>query len=62
MVTSVPWLEGNQISKNKTNGVMVIKDSRPKLKDNLISRNGFVGLFIRDKSCGEVINNTIQGN
>jgi F-box protein 11 len=31
---------------------MLLKDSRPKVIENLITDNDGIGLFIRDKSCG----------
>lgn len=52
MITSVPWISNNQIIKNKSNGIMMIKDSRPTIENNLIEHNNFIGLFIRDKSNG----------
>ncbi|KRX06051.1 Pectin lyase fold/virulence factor [Pseudocohnilembus persalinus] len=62
MVMSIPWVEKNEIYRNKSNGVMAIKDSRPKFQKNLIEQNGFIGLFIRDKSNGDITGNNIWGN
>lgn len=38
---------------------MMIKDSRPKIEDNLIEHNNFIGLFVRDKSNGHIERNII---
>lgn len=35
-ITSIPFINKNKIEKNKSNGIMLIKDSRPKITNNLI--------------------------
>jgi len=53
-ISSVPDITKNKISKNKSNGIMLLKNSKPVIKDNLITENDGIGLFIRDKSHGVI--------
>jgi len=41
---------------------MILKDSRPELIENNINDNDGIGLFIRDKSHGKILNNIIKSN
>jgi F-box protein 11 len=41
---------------------MLLKDSRPKVIENLITDNDGIGLFIRDKSCGVFEGNIVKIN
>ncbi|KAL4497849.1 hypothetical protein ABPG72_000604 [Tetrahymena utriculariae] len=61
-ITSLPEISFNDISKNKSNGIMVMKDSRPSIVSNIITDNDGIGLFIRDKSWGKIKDNTIKSN
>lgn len=36
---------------------MILKDSRPKIVSNVIINNDRIGLFVRDKSHGEILQN-----
>lgn len=38
---------------------MILKDSRPRIIENSINDNDGIGLFIRDKSHGEIKNNQV---
>ena len=38
---------------------MIIKDSRPRVTDNNILNNDGIGVYIRDKSNGVIVNNTV---
>lgn len=44
---SVAEINRNTIIKNKSNGVMLLNYSAPKIIDNLIADNDGIGLFIR---------------
>eukprot|EP01017_Pseudomicrothorax_dubius_P037831 TRINITY_DN5597_c0_g1_i1.p1 TRINITY_DN5597_c0_g1~~TRINITY_DN5597_c0_g1_i1.p1 ORF type:complete len:544 (+),score=130.28 TRINITY_DN5597_c0_g1_i1:50-1681(+) len=59
MVTAIPVVMTNKIHKNKSNGVFMLKDSRPILKGNEIVENEGMGVYIRDKSCGEIERNLV---
>jgi F-box protein 11 len=59
-ITSIPFINKNKIEKNKSNGIMLIKDARPKITNNLIQENDGIGLFIRDKSNGEIHDNNVK--
>ena len=48
MVTSIPLIENNDIHHNKSIGIMMLKNSKPKLLKNQINHNRIIGLFIRD--------------
>lgn len=41
---------------------MILKDSRPEIIENNLNDNDGIGLFIRDKSHGKIIKNTIKSN
>ena len=41
---------------------MILKDSRPEINENNINDNDGIGLFIRDKSHGKIIDNVIKSN
>lgn len=53
-VTAVPFINLNIIEKNKSIGIMIMKDSRPDIVENSITENRGIGLFIRDKSNGNI--------
>lgn len=38
---------------------MILKDSRPRIIENKIKENDRIGLFVRDKSHGEIFKNTV---
>lgn len=38
---------------------MILKDSRPKILNNQITDNDGIGLYIRDKSHGNIKNNVV---
>lgn len=38
---------------------MILKDSRPKIVSNVIINNDRIGLFVRDKSHGEILQNQV---
>lgn len=61
-VTGVASIINNSISDNKNHGVMLLKDSRPIVKQNKIRKNKGVGIFIRDKSRVFALDNEIGGN
>ncbi|CAD8139625.1 unnamed protein product [Paramecium pentaurelia] len=61
-ITAVPVIRLNNIQKNKSNGIMILKDSRPEILENNINDNDGIGLFIRDKSHGKILNNVIKSN
>jgi len=50
LITSSPFIIKNKISKNKFNGIIMIKDSQPFIQGNLFKENQGIGLYIRDKS------------
>ena len=58
-ITSIPEILNNKIIKNKSNGIMILKDSRPRIIANLITENDGIGLFVRDKSNGVVQKNIV---
>lgn len=62
MLTAVPEVVENLITRNKSNGIFMLKDSRPLLRDNNIIENDGIGLYIRDKSAGDIQNNTVKEN
>lgn len=62
VITSVPYLHQNQIQKNRSNGIMIMKDARPKITSNYIRDNDGIGLFIRDISCGTIKENQLKNN
>lgn len=41
---------------------MILKDSRPEISNNNINDNDGIGLFIRDKSHGKIVDNVIKCN
>jgi len=58
-ITSIPLISKNTIEKNKSNGIMILKDARPKIiKNNIIDNDG-IGLYIRDKSHGVIMENNV---
>jgi len=61
-ITSVPLIKKNEIFGNKNHGIMLLKDCRAGIYENEIFGNETLGLFIRDKSAGEVKNNIIRDN
>jgi len=61
-ITSIPDIRGNIITKNKSNGIMMLKDTRAHVIGNIIKGNDGIGLYIRDKSHGEIKNNTLSEN
>lgn len=61
-ITSVPDIRGNTITKNKSNGIMLLKDSRAKMFNNTLQGNDGIGLYIRDKSHGQICNNLLTDN
>lgn len=50
MITSCPEVNDNFIRANKNSGMIMMKDSRPKLYNNVLEANGSVGFFVRDNS------------
>lgn len=58
----MPVIVKNLIAKNKSNGIMILKDSRPEILENNINDNDGIGLFIRDKSHGKIKENVIKSN
>ena len=36
VITSIPYINKNKIEKNKSNGIMILKDARPRITNNLI--------------------------
>ena len=58
-ITSIPLINNNTIEKNKSNGIMILKDARPKIIKNNILDNDGIGLYIRDKSHGVIIENNV---
>lgn len=52
----------NFISKNKGNGILLLKNAKVELCQNFISQNEAVGLYFRDKSYGTIESNIIDGN
>src|SRR3990167_3932531 len=48
MITSAAEISNNEIKNNAFAGIMMMKDSRPKLYFNKIYKNKQVGLYIRD--------------
>ena len=61
-ITSIPTLTNNVIEDNKNHGVILLKDSNPVMKDNQIIGNGHCGVFVKDKSRAEFVNNEIRKN
>jgi F-box protein 11 len=61
-ITSLPEIRENIVQKNKSNGIMIMKDTQCKLVNNTIKENQGIGLYIRDKSHGEVKNNIVKLN
>lgn len=61
-ITSIPFINKNIIEKNKSNGIMILKDARPKITNNTIIDNDGIGLYVRDKSHGIILDNTIKNN
>jgi len=61
-ITSVADIINNEVHKNKSSGIMLLKDSRPRLTDNKIHGNDCIGLFVRDKSVGVIKDNMIEKN
>lgn len=59
-ITSIPDIRGNIITKNKSNGIMMLKDTRANVFGNTIKGNDGIGLYIRDKSHGEIKNNNVS--
>lgn len=62
MITSVPFVNKNLIEQNRSNGVMIMKDSRPKITDNKILDNDGIGLYIKDVSTGIIKDNLVCFN
>ncbi len=48
--------------RNQVNeiGIMLLKDTRAKIFDNIIKSNEGIGLYIRDKSHGEIKSNKVR--
>jgi len=61
-ITSIPLIQHNQIIKNKNHAVMLIKKSKVRLVNNKIKNNKGVGVFIRDDSCVNMKDCTLDGN
>jgi parallel beta-helix repeat protein len=60
MITSIPTVMNNIVRSNKENGVFLLKDSRPTLYGNEIINNGKIGLYVRDKSNGDIRGNIFE--
>jgi len=60
IMKSVPEVNRNTIIKNKSNGIMLLNYSSPKIYDNLIADNDGIGLFIREKCIGTFKNNVVN--
>jgi F-box protein 11 len=56
---SVPHICRNSITKNKSNGIMMLQGSEPEVIENYINDNDGIGLFIRDKCKGKVMKNKV---
>ena len=41
---------------------MLLRGSQPTMRSNLIVGNECIGLFIREKSMGDLVNNSIEDN
>jgi len=61
-ITSIPEVRSNIIKDNKSNGIMLLKDSRASIFHNTIKGNEGIGLYIRDKSYGTIHKNRISNN
>lgn len=61
-ITGIPLINDNKIFENKNHGIMLLKDSRPKILKNKIKKNKGVAIFVRDKSKAFVVDNEISGN
>ncbi|KRX05550.1 Pectin lyase fold/virulence factor [Pseudocohnilembus persalinus] len=61
-IKSAPEILTNKIIKNKSNGVMLLDNSQPLIRDNLITDNDGIGLFIRSKCRGQIEKNIIISN
>ena len=60
-ITSIPMISHNEIYKNKSHGIMMVKDSRVQFLGNKVYGNESVGIFIRDKSKGTCKGNKEKG-
>lgn len=61
-VTSVPIIKRNYLAKNRSNGIVMLKNAQANIAENLISENEAVGLYLRDRCYGEIDSNVINGN
>ena len=59
IVKSRPEICLNSITKNKSNGVVVLEYSAPRLIDNFISDNDGIGLYIRENCTGWIKQNMV---
>lgn len=59
-ITSLPEIRENVVTKNKSNGIMIMKDTQCKIVNNSIKENQGIGLYIRDKSHGEIKKNSVK--
>ena len=63
VVIGIPFIANNEISKNKSNGIVSMQRSSPILQGNIIKENQGVGLFIKDTAHVKLKgNNEILGN
>jgi F-box protein 11 len=62
VITSVPIVKRNYIAKNRSNGIIMMKNAQAEIKENLISENEAVGIYLRDRSYGEIDSNVVNGN
>lgn len=59
-ITSIPEIRENMITKNKSNGIMILKDTQAKIINNSIKENQGIGIYIRDKSHGDIKKNIVK--
>lgn len=62
VMEACPDISFNRVRDNKSVGIMLLRGSMPILKANNILGNECIGLFIREKSLGEIVNNVIEDN
>ena len=54
MMQSRGEIRRNFISENKNDGIVCEESSQPKFLENFITRNQGIGMFLRDKSGGNI--------
>jgi F-box protein 11 len=61
-LTSAPEIKDNRIEYNRSNGVVFVDNCIVRMRNNFVKFNDGVGLYIRNKSYGDIMDNFVEKN